>query len=259
MTEDFQPPTSLEASARAQGADTARYRIDYLMLAMRDGIRLATVVIRPKAAGGYPVLLARTPYPVTSVDTFGGFAKALFEKNYAIIFQNERGSQWSEGDFGLLTTTTADGQDTLDWIAAQDWSNGRVGLHGCSSTAENQLKLAATGHPALRACVAMSSGAGIGDIPGAEGTQGLFYRGGVPMLADWARCGFATATAWGARRAWRRARSTGLSCAGSPRPTTSRAATGSGSRSPGRASPTPTGTGTPAAATTWTATARSRT
>ena len=59
-------------------------------------------------------------------------------------------------------------------------------MHGCSSTAENQLKLAAIGHPALRACVPMSSGAGIGDIPGAEGTRGLFYRGGVPMLGTWA-------------------------------------------------------------------------
>ena len=186
MTEDFQPPTPLEASARSLGADTVRYRIDYLMLPMRDGVRLATVVIRPKADGASAALLVRTPYPVTSLDTFNGFAKGLFEKNYAIIMQNERGSQWSEGDFGLLTQTTADGQDTLDWIAAQDWSNGRVGLHGCSSTAENQLKLAAIGHPALRACVAMSSGAGIGDIPGAEGSQGLFFRGGVPMLADWA-------------------------------------------------------------------------
>jgi hypothetical protein len=186
MTEDFRPPTPLEASARAQGADTARYRIDYLMLAMRDGVRLATVVIRPKAEGTYPVVLVRTPYPATSLDSFGGLGKALFEKNYAIVIQNERGSQWSEGDFGLLTKTTADGQDTLDWIAAQGWSNGRAGMYGCSSTAENQLKLAAIGHPALRACVPMSSGAGIGDIPGAEGSQGLFYKGGVPMLQDWA-------------------------------------------------------------------------
>jgi putative CocE/NonD family hydrolase len=186
MTEDFQPPTPLEASARALGADTVRYRSEYLMLPMRDGVRLATVVIRPKADGAFPVLLVRTPYPATSLPAPDGLFKALFEKDYAIVIQNERGSEWSEGDFGLLTRTTADGQDTLDWIVEQDWSNGKVGMFGCSSTAENQLKLAAIGHPALRACVPMSSGAGIGDIPGAEGTQGLFYRGGVPMLAIWA-------------------------------------------------------------------------
>jgi uncharacterized protein len=186
VTEDFPPPTSLEASARALGADTARYRFDYLMLPMRDGIRLATIVIRPQTDGRYPTLLVRSPYPNTSLDGFGGLFKALFEKDYAVVLQNERGSEWSEGDFGVLTRTTADGQDTLDWIAGQEWSNGRAGMHGCSSTAENQLKLAALGHPALCACVPMSAGAGIGDIPGTEGCQGLFYRGGVPMLASWA-------------------------------------------------------------------------
>jgi hypothetical protein len=123
---------------------------------------------------------------VTSFDRQDDLYKPLFEANYVVIVQNERGSEWSEGEFGFLTGTTADAVDTLDWVAAQPWSNGRVGLHGCSSTAENQLKLGAIGHPALAACVAMSSGAGIGSIPGTEGCQGLFFRGGVPMLKTWA-------------------------------------------------------------------------
>ena len=42
------PPTVLESAVRALGADTARYRADYIMLPMRDGIRLATVVFRPR-------------------------------------------------------------------------------------------------------------------------------------------------------------------------------------------------------------------
>ena len=197
MTEDLLPPTPLEASARELGADTTRYAFDYLMLPMRDGVRLATIVIRPLADGRHPALLVRSPYPHAPLDWFGGLLKALFEKDYVVVLQNERGSEWSEGEFGFLAGTTADGQDTLDRIAGQEWSNGRVGMHGCSSTAENQLKLAAIGHPALRACVPMSSGAGIGDIPGAEGGQGLFYRGGVPMLEP-GRCGTApTASAAG--------------------------------------------------------------
>ena len=186
MTEDFLPPTPLEASARELGADTTRYAVDYLMLPMRDGVRLATIVIRPTADGRHPALLMRSPYPLTSLEGSSGLFKALFEKDYAVVLQNERGSEWSEGEFGLLTGTTADGQDTLDWIGRQEWSNGRAGMYGCSSTAENQLKLAAIGHPVLRACVPMSSGAGIGDVPGAEGTRGQFYRGGVPMLGTWA-------------------------------------------------------------------------
>jgi predicted acyl esterase len=176
MTEDFPPPTPLEASARELGADTTRYAVDYLMLPMRDGVRLATIVVRPTADGRHPALLMRSPYPLTSLEGSSGLFKALFEKDYAVILQNERGSEWSEGEFGLLTGTTADGQDTLDWIARQEWSNGRAGMYGCSSTAENQLKLAAIGHPVLRACVPMSSGAGIGDVPGAEGTRGQFQQ-----------------------------------------------------------------------------------
>jgi putative CocE/NonD family hydrolase len=183
---DFFPPTALEKSARATGADAVRYRVDYLMLPMRDGVRLATVVMRPRAAGRYPTVMSRTPYAMTSFERQEGLYKPLFEADYVFILQNERGTEWSEGEFGYLTSTTADAMDTLDWIAAQDWSNGRVGLHGCSSTAENQLKLAATGHPALHACIPMSSGAGIGSVPGAEWNQGLFYRGGVPMLKCWA-------------------------------------------------------------------------
>jgi putative CocE/NonD family hydrolase len=185
-SEEFRPPTALESAARALGADTVRYRVDYIMLPMRDGIRLATVVFRPRAEGRYPTLLVRSPYVAAFPDQFKPVHTAQFKKNYVLIMQNERGSEWSEGDFGFLTTTTADAQDTLDWIEAQEWSNGKVGLQGCSSTAENQLKLAAIGHPALRACVPMSSGAGVGDIPGAEGSNGCFFRGGVPMIKTWA-------------------------------------------------------------------------
>jgi hypothetical protein len=184
--EEFRPPTALESAVRDLGADTIRYRVDYVMLPMRDGVRLATVVFRPRAEGRYPTLLVRSPYAARIPDKFGPMHTAQFKKSYVLIMQNERGSEWSEGDFGILTTTTADAQDTLDWISAQDWSNGRVGLHGCSSTAENQLKLGAIGHPALRACVPMSSGAGVGDIPGAEGSKGCFFHGGVPMIKTWA-------------------------------------------------------------------------
>ncbi len=184
--DEFLPPTALESAVRALGADTIRYRVDYLMLPMKDGVRLATVIFRPRAEGRYPTMLVRSPYVASIPEQFKPMHTAQFKKNYVLVMQNERGSEWSEGDFGILTTTTADAQDTLDWIAAQDWSNGKVGMHGCSSTAENQLKLGAIGHPALRACVPMSSGAGVGDIPGAEGSNGCFFRGGVPMIKTWA-------------------------------------------------------------------------
>ena len=125
---DFFPPTSLEKSVRELGADAIRYRADYIMLPMRDGVRLATVVIRPRAEGRYPTLGIRSPYAETSIhEPFKPLAKAQFEHDYVLLVQNERGTEWSEGEFGFLTKTTSDAQDTLDWVAAQDWSNGKVG------------------------------------------------------------------------------------------------------------------------------------
>ena len=84
------------------------------------------------AAGGGPVPDADGPQPVRGdVDRrdVQPMSRAQFENDYVLVVQNERGTEWSEGEFGFLTKTTADAQDTLDWIAAQDWSNGKVGLH----------------------------------------------------------------------------------------------------------------------------------
>lgn len=178
----FEPmPTKLEAAAAELGAAPDKYVFDYLMLPMRDGVRLATIVIRPKAKGRFPTILERTPYVANGLArTYG----PLFESNYVVLIQFERGSNFSEGSFRFLHNTTNDAEDTLSWVAAQPWSNGRVGAEGCSSTAENQLLLGARGHPALKALVPMSSGAGIGAIPGVR-SQGLFYKGGVPSLGTW--------------------------------------------------------------------------
>src|ERR1700749_4678166 len=95
-SEEFRPPTAIESAVHAAGADTVRYRVDYVMLPMRDGIRLATVVFRPRAEGRYPVLLVRSPYAVGISDQSKPMYAAQFKKNYVLIFQNERGSEWSE-------------------------------------------------------------------------------------------------------------------------------------------------------------------
>jgi putative CocE/NonD family hydrolase len=112
------------------------------------------------------------------------FGRAV-RQGYAIVVQNERGTEWSEGRHRFLAGARNDGYDALTWIASQPWSNGRVGTIGCSSSAEHQLALGATNHPALRAMIPMSAGAGIGAIPGVA-SQGLFYKGGVPQLGPWA-------------------------------------------------------------------------
>ena len=83
------------------------------------------------------------------------------------------------GRFSVFPRT--DGYDALSWIADQSWSNGKVGTLGCSSSAEWQLALAATDHPAHTAMVPMASGAGIGRV-GPFHEQGNWYRGGVYQM-----------------------------------------------------------------------------
>ena len=155
-----------------------------IMVPMGDGVRLSTTVIRPRSEGELPTVLIRTPYRKESEVSDPLYAR-LVREGYVIVIQNERGTEWSEGTHQFLAGARADGYETLTWIADQPWSNGRVGTIGCSSSAEHQLALAAMNHPAHRAMIPMSAGAGIGAIPGVS-SQGLFYKGGVPQLGPWA-------------------------------------------------------------------------
>jgi putative CocE/NonD family hydrolase len=175
-------PNSLETQVRGMGATGDKYQIEYRMLPMRDGVRLATVIIRPRAEGRVPVIMERTPY--TGHLPYDVYRKA-FQAGWTVMIQNERGTGWSDGEFSLLGHVAEDCADTMTWIAQQEWSNGSVGLLGCSSPAENQLRIAAQGHPAFKAGVPMSAGAGVGNIPGCEGSQGLFYKNGIPVLSTW--------------------------------------------------------------------------
>jgi len=148
---------------------------------MRDGVHLSTDIYRPKDATGLaPTIFIRTPYNMQTLQ--GSSLRQVVEgidRGYAMIYQNERGRYFSEGKFEILGYPRTDGYDALTWIADQPWSNKKVGTFGCSSTAEWQLQLAATNHPAHAAMVPMASGAGIGRV-GEFHEQGNWYRGGVP-------------------------------------------------------------------------------
>ena len=152
-----------------------------VLVPMRDGIGLSTDIYRPRDADeDVPVIFWRTPY---NFNTLSGsrlrMAVEAVNRGYAFVIQNERGRYFSEGEFEILGYPRTDGYDALDWLAAQDWSNGRVGTWGCSSSAEWQLALAAMDHPAHAAMVPMASGAGIGRV-GEFHEQGNWYTGGVP-------------------------------------------------------------------------------
>jgi putative CocE/NonD family hydrolase len=152
-------------------------RIELAQVRMRDGARLNTDVYLPAATGRFPAVLIRTPYR-TEIGERPTFLNALIRSGYAIVQQHERGRFLSEGEMRMLGRADEDGWDTLTWVAAQDWSNGRVATYGCSSSAENQLKLASLGHPAHRAMIAYSAGVGVAQV-GPFREQGNFWRGGV--------------------------------------------------------------------------------
>lgn len=161
-----------------------------VMVAMRDRVRLATEIYRPRdAQGPVPAIFWRTPYnfsplPEPNLERPSALLKFgldAVERGYAFVVQNERGKFFSEGDWEILGRPRTDGYDALTWIVDQPWSNGKVATLGCSSTAEWQMGLAAMRHPGHAAAVPMGQGAGIGRM-GPFYEQGNFYRGGALQL-----------------------------------------------------------------------------
>jgi hypothetical protein len=159
-----------------------------VMMPMRDGVRLATDIYRPKdPSKRVPIIWVRTPYNFNYWDVRNGLPRDMstaldwVRRGYAYIEQNERGHFFSEGHYDILGPPRTDGYDALAWMAAQPWSNGKVGTVGCSSTAEYQMGVAAMGHPALAAINPQGFGAGVGRV-GPYFEQGNWYRGGAVQM-----------------------------------------------------------------------------
>ncbi len=163
-----------------------------VMMPMRDGIRLATDIYRPKTDQKVPIIFSRTPYNFNSWgdgeerERTYQTALAAVKKGYAYVIQNERGRYFSEGEWDILGVPLTDSYDAFTWMSDQSWSNGKIGLFGCSSTAEWQMAAASQGHPALAAMVPMGFGAGVGKV-GDYWEQGNWYRGGAfqMLFASW--------------------------------------------------------------------------
>ncbi len=158
-----------------------------VMVPMRDGVRLATDIYRPKTDDGVPIIFSRTPYNFNSwrdgerqLRTAERALEAV-EMGYAYVVQNERGRYYSEGEWDILGTPLTDGYDAFSWMKDQSWSNGRIGTYGCSSTAEWQMAVAALDHPSHAAMVPQGYGAGVGRV-GDYYEQGNWYRGGVEQM-----------------------------------------------------------------------------
>ena len=146
------------------------------MVSMRDGVRLATDIYLPSGKGPWPVVLIRTPYHRTEPKQFEKAATYL-PRAYAFVIQDWRGLYESEKRFppgaAIGTTDPQDGYDTVEWIAKQSWSNGKVGITGGSGPGF-AAKQAVVGNPPHLVAAHTS-------VSGAFPRDFVFYNGGVPV------------------------------------------------------------------------------
>jgi putative CocE/NonD family hydrolase len=163
-----------------------------LMIPMRDGTKIQFDVYRPKNVAKAPAIFSRTPYNMNYWDVKLGAPADMtaqltaVKRGYAYVMANERGHFFSQGNYDILGPPLTDGVDEVQWISSQPWSNGKVGLVGCSSTAEWQMAVAAQAPKGLAAINPQGFGAGVGRVkPYYE--QGNWYRGGAVQLlfVDW--------------------------------------------------------------------------
>jgi putative CocE/NonD family hydrolase len=161
--------------------DTFDYVKRDVMIPMRDGVRLHTVILVPKGAKGAPILLTRTPYNANDLTGYAhsahlapmlaGYDNALeviIEGGYIRVVQDVRGKYGSEGDYvmnrplrGPQNPTpvdhATDTYDTIDWLVKNTpESNGKVGILGISYDGFLPLMALVNPHPALKVSVPMN-------------------------------------------------------------------------------------------------------
>src|SRR6266571_4331076 len=177
-------PSTLPSETPAQftpvtaSFDYARREV---MIPMRDGVKLHTVILVPKGAKNAPILLTRTPYNATDLTRhapsshlgpiLSGYDNAtdvIVEGGYIRVVQDVRGKYDSEGDYvmnrplrGPLNPTpvdhSTDTYDTIDWLVKNiPESNGKVGILGISYDGFLPLMALVNPHPALKVSVPMN-------------------------------------------------------------------------------------------------------
>jgi putative CocE/NonD family hydrolase len=152
-----------------------------VMIPMRDGVKLHTVILIPKGARRAPILLTRTPYDANKLTNHAESAhlgpvlngydnplEVIIEGGYVRVVQDVRGKHGSEGDYvvnrplrGPLNPTPVDHAtdtwDTIDWLVKNvPESNGKVGILGISYDGFLPLMALVDPHPALRVAVPMN-------------------------------------------------------------------------------------------------------
>ena len=125
-------PTSILPAALALFAAASPLVERDVAVRMRDGVTLRADVWRPAATGPFPVLVYRTPYDRRHAQGERSTVARAAARGYAVVVQDVRGRYGSDGEFEPYRNEGRDGYDTIEWAAAQPWSNGSVGTFGLS-------------------------------------------------------------------------------------------------------------------------------
>jgi putative CocE/NonD family hydrolase len=173
-------PSETPATLQTPTADFDYVR-RVVMIPMRDGVKLHTVILVPKGAKGAPILLTRTPYDADALTThessahlgpslqgYDNATEVIVEGGYIRVIQDVRGKYHSEGDYvmnrpfhGPQNPTpvdhSTDTYDTIDWLVKNiPESNGKVGILGISYDGFTTLAALVHPHPALKVAVPMN-------------------------------------------------------------------------------------------------------
>jgi putative CocE/NonD family hydrolase len=156
---------------------------------MRDGVALLADLYLPDGPGPWPALLQRTPYNKAGGTAVSGMfdTRRAVRAGYAVVIQDVRGRYVSPGEFEPFANELADGYDTVEWVAAQPWCNGRVGMFGNSYVGATQW-LAAIARPPHLAAIAPT-------VTAADYHEGWLYQGGAFELGFGGTWGAALALA----------------------------------------------------------------
>lgn len=171
--------TPEEFHAPVDGFDYVKRNV---MIPMRDGVKLNTVIIVPRGASRAPMLLTRTPYNAAELTAhaessqlenilqgYDNAADVVVQGGYIRVMQDVRGKHGSEGDYVMnrpLAGSTfnptpvdhsTDTWDTIEWLTHNvPESNGKVGIIGISYDGYLPLMALVKPHPALKAAVPMN-------------------------------------------------------------------------------------------------------
>jgi len=153
----------LAAAWRAVAAPDHVVQTD-VMVAMRDGVRLATDIYLPARDGQlvearWPVILTRLPYNKNGAATMGRYYAS---NGYVFVAQDTRGRCKSEGTWHMMTDDGPDGVDCAAWIGKQPWANGKIGMIGTSYVGGTQHAMALAGTPELSTVIPVDAMSNMG-------------------------------------------------------------------------------------------------